>query len=130
MASEPFKLGRDPPSLLFKQLVKNGFAIVENPVDSSSLESLDVLAKWFQLPCVAKQAAATKAAEAAAAAGRGFFSLPDKEVLEIKQVWMPEKVQQDVRLVVHEVSRQRAYIAACCVWAVQRGPEQELPHVA
>jgi hypothetical protein len=38
-----------------------------------------------------------------AAAGRGFFRLPDKEVLEVKQQWSSTAVQQDVRLVVHEV---------------------------
>jgi hypothetical protein len=97
----PFKLGRDPPSLLFKQLVSNGFAIIENPVSSVTLEAFDMLKDWFQLPLGYRQGAATAAAHTAAA-GRGFFSLPDKEVLEVKQQWSTA-VQQDVRLVVHEV---------------------------
>jgi hypothetical protein len=57
-----------------------------------------------------KQAAATAdlrdaaAAAAAAAAGRGFFTLPDKEVLEVKQGWRPAEVHSGVRLAAKAVS--------------------------
>jgi hypothetical protein len=99
---DSFTLGRDPPSLLFKQLVSNGFAIINNPAISVTLEAFDLLKEWFHLPLGYKESAATTAANTAAA-GRGFFSLPDKEVLEVKQQWSSTAMQQDVRLVVHEV---------------------------
>lgn len=104
MASKPINLGRDPPSALFKQLVKNSFTIIDNPFDSITLEALDVLAEWFQLPGDTKQAAATAAA-GTAAAGRGFFALPDKEVLEVKQGWGPAGVQSTARLAANSVSK-------------------------
>ncbi|WIA33681.1 hypothetical protein OEZ86_006800 [Tetradesmus obliquus] len=99
MDSRPINLDRDPPSLLFKQLAGNCFAIVDKPTASVTTDALDVLTEWFQLPSGTKQAAATAAAPAGtAAAGRGFFALPDKEVLEVKQGWEPAGVQSTARL--------------------------------
>jgi hypothetical protein len=114
---DPVALGRDPPSLLFKQLVSNGFAIIDNPVSSVTLEAVDLLKEWFQLPFHVKHSATTTAAHTAAA-GRRFFSLPDKEVLEVKQQWSSKAVQSDVRLVVHEVREPSAQCRAAAQPAV------------
>jgi hypothetical protein len=105
MGSESIESSRSSPSLLAKQLAKNGFAIVENPISSTTLEAIDVLNDWFQLPRGTKQLAAPAELDKTTA-GRGFFALRDKEVLEVKQKWDPRNVQKDVRLVVREVSRQ------------------------
>jgi hypothetical protein len=64
------RLGHYPPTLLIAQLAKNGFAVVNKPMKTTILESIDFISDWFQLPAETKQAAA-------AAAGRGLFTLPD-----------------------------------------------------
>jgi hypothetical protein len=104
-------LTSDPPSLLFKQLAANGFCVIDHPANHVLLDALEVLSRWFQQPLAVKQAAATAvpadAEAAAAAAGRGFFTLPDKEVLEVKQGWRPDGIPADIRLAVSAVSKQK-----------------------
>jgi hypothetical protein len=111
-----FKLS-DPPSVLLESLACLGYCIVDAANDTV-VDAADVLLEWFEQPASVKQAAATAgpaaagpataAADAAAAAGRGFFSLPDKEVLEVKQHWRPEAVKGAVRLAAKSVSSKAA----------------------
>jgi hypothetical protein len=101
----PVKFGwADPPSVLFESLACHGYCIVEAANDTV-VDAADVLVEWFEQPASVKQ----KAAEApeAAAAGRGFFSLPDKEVLEVKQQWRPTGVKGAVRLAAKSVRNKR-----------------------
>jgi hypothetical protein len=96
----------DPPSVLFESLACDGYCIVD-AADNTVVDAADVLLEWFEQPASVKQAAATAGSEAAAAAGRGFFSLPDKEVLEVKQHWRPDAVKGAVRLAATSVSSKR-----------------------
>jgi hypothetical protein len=94
----------DPPSVLFKSLASHGYCIVE-AANNTVVDAADVLVEWFEQPASVKQAAAEAPEAAAAAAGRGFFSLPDKEVLEVKQQWRPAGVKGAVRLAAKSVRK-------------------------
>lgn len=104
---------RDPQQL-WKQLSSHGFCLIDDAAPQVLQDALEVLPAWFMLPQdVKQQAAAVKvsssAASAAAAAtarpsGRGYFVLPAKEVLEVKEGWKPQAVQPEVRLAANAVS--------------------------
>jgi hypothetical protein len=108
----PLKFGwADPPSVLFESLACHGYCIVEAANDTV-VDAADVLAEWFEQPASVKQAAAV--GFEAAAAGCGFFSLPDKEVLEVKQQWRPAGVKGAVRLPAKLVRNKRLFNAQSC----------------
>jgi hypothetical protein len=101
------RLGSDPPSLLFQQLAANGYCLLDNSTSSVLLDSMELLNGWFQRAQQEKQAAAGAATPADAAdadAARGFFSLPDKEVLEVKNGWKANGLKAHVRLAANAVS--------------------------
>jgi hypothetical protein len=103
-----FKLGSDPPSLLFQQLASNGYCLLDKSTSNVLLDAMELLDGWFQRAQHEKQAAAgaaTPADAASADAARGFFTLPDKEVLEVKNGWKSGGLQADVRLAANAVSR-------------------------
>jgi hypothetical protein len=100
------RLGIDPPSLLFQQLAAHGYCLLDNTTSNVLLDSMELLSGWFQRAQHEKQAAAGAATPADAAdadAARGFFTLPDKEVLEVKNGWKSDGLQADARLAVNAV---------------------------
>jgi hypothetical protein len=104
-----FDLG-DPPAALFSCLATHGYCIVNAPTDTVA-DAADVLSEWFTQPLPVKHAAATAEVSAGAAVGRGFFILPEKEVLEVKQGWRPAGVTGSARLAASSVGMILAYRA-------------------
>jgi hypothetical protein len=94
---------------LFESLACHGYCIVDAAKDTV-VDATDVLLEWFEQPASVKQTAA-EGPEAAAAAGRGSFSLPDKEVLEVKQQWRPAGVKGAVRLAAKSVRNRPKFSA-------------------
>lgn len=92
-----------------KQLIKNGVCTLDSDVGADVLPDLaEILNGWFQhSPEQQKQLATTAGSTAAVErdTGRGYFSMPAKEVLEVGKGWKCQGASAELRLAVHGMFR-------------------------
>lgn len=93
----------------YEQLCINGYCIADALNKHGIItDALEVLRSWFDEATQQQKGAAASSAEDVAGSGRGYFSLPAKEMLEVTDSWDGRSVRADLRLAVKTVSAEAA----------------------